>query len=168
MGPTLSMLTDSGSDTHIVDPAIMPQIYNYLAGIRHFSQPMEITTGGDNKVSAVASGVLRASVTKSDGHQSLVHFIAVLAPGMGAHLFSTPKAAMTGSTSVIRGDTAYIENGGRIVPLRPNASKLRYFLDLQLEPRISEQEAERIRASMPETVPERSAVATVSANLWHQ
>ena len=81
-------------------------------------------------------------VTKSDGDRQLVQFLTVLAPGMGAHLFSTITAARSGTTSVGRADTAFIENGGRIMPLRANASKVRYLTDIQLEPHISEQEAE--------------------------
>ena len=134
----------------------MPQIYDYLAGIRHFSQPMEITTGEGNKVFAVASGVLRASVTQSNGQHQLVHFITVIAPGMGTHLFSTTKAAKNGSSCVMRSDTAYIENGGRMIPLRTNANKPKYYLDLQLKSRISEEQAEWARASMPEVIPRRS------------
>ena len=68
---------------------------------------------------------------------------------MGTHLFSTTKAAKNGSSCVMRSDTAYIENGGRVIPLQTNANKMRYYLDLQINSRISEEQAEWVRASMP-------------------
>ena len=95
------MLLNSGSDQHVVDPNLLPRVNDFMAVVIELKEPVTIKCGGYGTVYATARAVLEGIATHSSGAKYRHLFPVLLAPGMGAHLFSSTKAAYHG-VSILR------------------------------------------------------------------
>ena len=118
-GCSITVMVDSGSSEHFLNPFLIPGLQNRMMDYKALDEPHKIFTAGDHVFEGVGTGTVHGTVKDGHGRKTAINFSAFVVPGLGRSLFSVHTAVTKGVVTVFDSVNPRFEIGSTVIPLKP-------------------------------------------------
>ncbi|CAM9639627.1 unnamed protein product, partial [Ascophyllum nodosum] len=118
-GSSITVMVDSGSSEHFLDPFLIPGLQNRMMDYKALDEPHKIFTAGNRVLEGIGTGTMHGTVKDGHGRKTAINFSAFVVPGLGRNLFSVHTAVTKGVVTVFDSVNPRFEIGNTVIPLKP-------------------------------------------------
>ena len=118
-GSSITVMVDSGSSEHFLDPFLIPGLQNRMMDFKALDESHKIFTAGDHVLEGIGTGTVHGTVNDGHGCKTTINFSAFVVPGLGRNLFSVHTAVTNGVVTVFDSVNPRFEIGNTVIPLKP-------------------------------------------------
>ena len=118
-GTSITVMVDSGSSEHFLDPFLIPGLQNRMMDYKALDEPHKIFTAGDHVLEGIGTGTVYGTVKEGHGRKTAISFSAFVVPGLGRNLFSVHTAVTKGVVTVFESVNPRFKIGNTVIPVKP-------------------------------------------------
>ena len=111
-GSSITVMVDSGSLEHVLDPFLKPGLQNRMMDYKALDEPHKMLEG-------IGTGPVHDTVKDGHGRKTAINFSAFVVPGLGRNLFSVHTAVTKGVVTVFDSVNPRFEIGNTVIPFKP-------------------------------------------------
>ena len=115
-GSSITVMMDSGSSEHFLDPFLIPGLQNRMMDYKALDEPHKTFTAGDHVLEGIGIGTVHDTVKDGHGRKTAITFSAFVVPGLGQNLFSVLPAVTKGVVNVFDSVNPRSEIGNTVIP----------------------------------------------------
>ena len=118
-GSSITVMVDSGSSEHFMDPFLIPGLQNRMMDYKALDELHKILTAGDHVLQGISTGTVHGTVKDGHGRKSVINFSAFVVLGLGRNLFSVHTVVTKGVVTVFDSVNPRFKIGTTVISLKP-------------------------------------------------